>query len=100
MYSGSRKESKILGSVNAYKFRAKDIFLKALGICIPNFQFYTHFIHVLGLNYFFQLSFAKTDCENISKIRLGWVSSPCLASIAVMLQTLHYGFLAEVGLPF
>lgn len=37
MYSGSRKESKILGFVNVYKFRVKDIFLKVLGICIFNF---------------------------------------------------------------
>lgn len=61
MYSDSRKESNILGSTNARKFSAKEIFLKALLLCTTYAQVtvYTHFIHVLGLNYFFQLSFAK-----------------------------------------
>lgn len=73
IYSDRRKESKLLGSVNAYKFKAKEMFLK-----LPLLYTYTQlpalctlYRYILGLNYFFQFSFAKTDHGNISKTQWG-----------------------------
>ena len=79
------------------KYFQKDCFC----IWIPSYQFYTHFIHVCSLNYFFQLSFANSDYDNLGKIQPArWLHFPNLAYIMVVLQTLCHGFLAEVGLAF
>lgn len=62
-------------------------------IHIPNYQFRIHFTQVLGLNYFFQLSFARTDSllvryrqVDLVFLILPTLWSCCKPSIVVLLQ--------------
>lgn len=51
-----------------YTFRAKETFPKYyFCVYMPNYQFYTSFVHVLGVTYFFLLLLAKME-YNLSKI--------------------------------
>lgn len=83
-------------SGNAYKFRAKEIFLEVL-LLYPYTQLPVSYTFYTGIRFeLFLPAFICQDRLSISKIQPGGFSFPYLAYIMIMLQTLHRGFV--VGL--